>query len=150
MGMSESVARLFRPKSSLSFDSQATMRTLLLFSTMLILATSPCAALSQQAADFLKSVGLDPANADVVAADKDGAIETTFRGDPEIFSLEKLAIGKKANAVRLFIGTRKVARELRTNLKGYKLPAGPIQDFDGTYLTPAERGLLADKIVEQK
>jgi hypothetical protein len=126
------------------------MRTPFLFLTLRVLATSPCAALSQQAADFLSSVGLDPADADVVAADKDGAIETTFRGDPVIFSLEKLATEKKANAVRSFIATRKVALELRTDFEHYKLTDGPIPDFDGTYLTPAERLLMADKIVEPR
>jgi len=118
--------------------------------TLLILATSPCAALTQQAADFIKSAGLDPANADVVAADKDGVIKTTFRGDAAAFSLERLATEKKANAVRSFVVSRKVARELRTNFKRYKLQAGGIPGYDGMYLTPAERLLMVDKIVEPR
>lgn len=126
------------------------MRMPFLLVTLLILATSPCAALTPQAADFLKSVGLDPANADVIAADKDGVIKTTFRGDTAAFSLESLATEKKANAVRSFVVSRKVARELRTNFKRYKLPAGGIQGYDGMYLTTAERLLMVDKIVEPR
>jgi hypothetical protein len=127
------------------------MRTAFLFLTLLISATSPCSALTQEAADFLKTAGLDPASPDVIAADKDGTIQTTFRGDPVTFSLEKLATEKKTNAVRAFVASRRVARELRTNFKSYRLPAaGGIPDYDGTYLTPAERLLMADKIVEPR
>ena len=93
------------------------MRTPFLFLPLLILATSPCSALTQQAADFLKSAGLDPADADVIAADQDGVIETTHAGDPETFSLESLAIGKKANAVRTFVAARKIIRELKADFK---------------------------------
>src|SRR2546429_310523 len=124
------------------------MRMSLLFLALIAFATSPCLALTQQAADFVKSVGLDPNSADVVAADKDGTIKTTYRGDAATFSLESLASEKKANAVRSFVASRKVARELKANFKGYKLPAGGVPSYDGLYLTQSERLLMVDKIVE--
>ena len=122
------------------------MRTSLVLLTLLILATSPCAALTQQAADFLKSAGLDPADADVLAADKDGVIETTYAGDPVTFSLEALVTGKKNNAVRTFVTTRKMIRELKADFKGYKIPPGG----DVLYLTTVERLLMVKKVNEAK
>jgi hypothetical protein len=122
------------------------MRTSLVLLTLLILATSPCATLTQQAADFLKSAGLDPADADVLAADKDGVIETTYAGDPVTFSLEALATGKKNNAVRTFVTTRKMIRELKADFKGYKIPPGG----DVLYLTTVERLLMVKKVNEAK
>src|SRR5690349_18871345 len=105
----------------------------------LLMATPPCAALTQQAADFLKSAGLEPADADVRAADKGGVIETTYAGDPVTFSLESLAIGKKTNAVRTFVTTRKMIRELKADFTGYKIPPGGVPGSDVLYLTTVER-----------
>jgi len=126
------------------------MRTPFLFFTLFVLATSPCVALTQQAADFIKSVGMDPTAADVVAADKEGEIQTTYNGDPMTYSLEALASGKKARAVRVFVTTRKAARELKADLKGYKVPTGGIPDYDGIYLTPSELPLMVKKIMESR
>lgn len=93
----------------------------LLIAAMLVCAGTPCLALTPQAADFLKSAGLDPASPDVVAADKDGVIQTTLRGDPATYSLEKLASEKKTNAVRSFVATRKVIMGwIATN--GFEVP----------------------------
>ena len=122
------------------------MRMPIPFLTLLILATSPCLALTPQAADFIRSVGLNPAHPDVVAADKDGTIKTTLRGDDVTYSLETLATEKKTNAVKSFVATRKVARELKTNFNGFKMPSGGIPGFDGLYLTPAERLVLIKKM----
>jgi hypothetical protein len=129
---------------------EAMMRTPFLFLTLLILATSPCSALTKQAADFLKSAGLDPADADVIAADQDGVIEATYAGDPVTFGLESLAIGKKTNAVRTFVTTRKMIRELKTDFKGYEMPPGGVPGSDVLYLTTAERLLLSKMLDEAK
>lgn len=126
------------------------MRMLFLLFTLTIFATSPCAALTQQAADFIKSVGMDPIAADVAAADKEGEIQTTYNGDPNTFSLEALASGKKARAVRVFVASRKAIRELKANFKAYKIPAGGNPDYDGLYLTPDERTLMVKKITEPR
>ena len=123
---------------------------LLLIVALLVCAATPCLALTQQAADFLKSVGLDPASADVVVADKEGEIQTTYNGDPNSFSLEALASGKKARAVRVFVASRKAIRELKANFKAYKIPAGGNPDYDGVYLTPSERTLMVKKMQEPK
>jgi hypothetical protein len=101
--------------------------------------------LTQQAADFLKSVGLNPTAADVVAADKEGEIHTTYNGDPVSYSLESLATAKKARAVRVFVATRKAIRELKANPTGFKIPGG-LRDYDGIYLTPSELPLMFKKI----
>ena len=126
------------------------MRISLLLVTILVFAASPSLALSPQAADFIKSIGLDPTSADVVAADKDGVIKSTYRGDPVSHSLESLATEKKVNAVKSFVVSRKVARGLKGNPAGYQLPNGGIEHYDGLYLTQAERLLMADAIVRRR
>jgi hypothetical protein len=140
-------ASLIRPTG---YAVEASMRMTLLLLTLSMFATSPCLALTQQAADFIKSIGLDPKSADVVAADKDGVIKSTYRGDPVAHSLESLAKEKKVNAVKSFVVSRKIARALNTNFKGYKLPNGGIEHYDGLYLTQKERLLMANKIVERR
>jgi hypothetical protein len=57
----------------------------------------------------------------VVAADRDGSIATTFHGDPVSNSLESLVAEKKTNAVKLFVATRKVIRDLQKDFAGHKL-----------------------------
>lgn len=124
------------------------MRSSVLAFLLSAVLVTPAWALSPAAEAFVRGAGLDPGSADVVAADKDGVIETTYRGDPATFSLEALALKKMANGVRSFVVTRKVIRELKASFASYKLPAGGIEGFDGLYLTPSERELMAKKIRE--
>lgn len=106
-----------------------------------VLAT-PSFALSPEAEAFLKGIGVDPASASARAADEEGTISTTFRGDSASFSLDSLAREKKKNGVLAFIATREFIRKLAGN------PNTPFPKayYDGMYLTPSERGLVADKI----
>jgi hypothetical protein len=123
------------------------MRRKLLILGLLISWASPCLALSQQSSDFVRSIGIDPASADVVAADKDGTIATTFHGDPASNSLETLASEKKVNAVKRFIFTRKLVRDLKVNPSG-PLPA-VMDNYDALYLTDSEKVLVGRKAVEE-
>ncbi len=113
---------------------------------------SPAAALSAQTKAFLVSVGIDPESPSVKIADADGEIHTTFRGDPEVFSLEKLAADKRANAVRQFIFTRSLIREIKAKGSDYHWPddVHAYPDYDGRFLTVEERLVVVDKITEAR
>src|SRR5690348_1711010 len=104
-------------------------------------AASPALALTPETKSFLVSVGIDPDSPSVKIADADGEIHTTFRGDPEVFSLEKLAADKRANAVRQFIFTRSLIREIKAKGADYHWPADSkaYPDYDGRFLTADER-----------
>src|SRR5262245_49743100 len=82
----------------------------------------PATALSPQTREFLVSLGIDPDSPQVKVAEADGEIHTTFRGDAEVFSLEKLAADKRANAVRQFIFTRSLIREITAKGADYHWP----------------------------
>ena len=124
------------------------MRKLFLVLLFFMLGSSLSFALSPQAADFIQSIGMNPTDADVVAADKDGAIQTTYRGDPVSNSLEELAAAKKANAVKNFVFTRKLIRQLKANFSASNM-ALPSPNYDALYLTESERALVGKKVVEE-
>lgn len=94
------------------------MRKALLIFGLLVSWSPPCLALSQQSSDFIRSIGIDPASPDVVAADQERQIATTFHRDPESNSLETVASERKTNAVKNFIFTRRVIRDLKANPAG--------------------------------
>jgi len=113
---------------------------------------SPAMALSPETKAFLVSLGIDPDSPAVKIADADGEIHTTFRGDPEIFSLEKLAADKRANAVRQFVFTRSLIREIKARGADYHWPddTHAYPDYDGRFLTTEERLLVVAKLTEAR
>lgn len=120
------------------------MRTLLSALAMAAALASPSWALSPEAENFLRKIGLDPGSEAVRAAEAEGTIATTFRGDAASFSLESLALEKKRNGVLAFITTRAFIRKLEQD------PGTPIpkENYDGMYLTANQRKLVARKIAE--
>lgn len=118
------------------------MKIILAALIAVVALASPSFALSPEAEAFLKGIGLDPASESVRAAEKEGTISTTFRGDSASFSLESLALEKKKNGVMAFITTRAFIKKLAANPK----TAFPKTGYDGMYLTKDERDLVADKI----
>jgi hypothetical protein len=114
----------------------------LLLCLLAIGGVSPAFALSPKTAEFLVSVGIDPNNEAVRIADADGEIHTTFRGDPKVFSLEKLAAEKLKNAVRQFVAMRIFIRRLKADFANTNIPK---VDFNADYLTPGERKLMIKK-----
>lgn len=109
---------------------------------------TPAAALSPTARSFLVAVGIDPDSPAVKIADADGKIHTTFQGDAEVLSLEKLALGKRANGARQFIFMRSLIREIKANYASYRVPPGGYPDYNALYLTPEERLLVGRKVAE--
>lgn len=106
-------------------------------------------ALSKQAADFLRSISIDPASEKVKLADQDGTIKTVSGGDPDENSLESLAIAKKVNGTRCFIETRAFIRSLKADFsrtekvgRGHPLYTCAFQ----LYLTLEERKLAVKKL----
>lgn len=105
-------------------------------------------ALSKQATDFLLSISIDPASANVKLADQDGIIKTEYRGDPEEYSLESLAAAKKTNGVKCFIETRAFIRNLKADFSRTEKvgPGHPLYSCSYLlYLTVEERKLAAKK-----
>jgi hypothetical protein len=100
-------------------------------------------ALSPAASSFLSSIGLNPDDEAVKLADQDGEIAGEALGDPETFSLEKLALAKKPNAARQFIATRAFVRSLKADFEGTKLPT---TDYNASFLTKDERQLVGRKV----
>lgn len=121
------------------------MKSFLAALAAVIVLASPSFALSPEAEAFIKSIGLDPNSAAVRAADEEGTISTTFRGDSASFSLESLALEKKKNGVLAFIATRAFIKKLSGSLS----TPFPKTGYDGMYLTKSERGLVADKIAAE-
>jgi len=129
--------QLTRPFFRLSIPS-----AFLLLCSLAIGGVSPAVALSPKTAEFLVSVGLDPNSKAVQIADADGEIHTTFRGDPKVYSLEKLAAEKLKNAVRQFVVMRAFIRNLKADFANTAIPK---VDFNADYLTPDERKLMVKK-----
>lgn len=120
------------------------MKSLLAALAVTVALASPSFALSPEAEAFLRGIGLDPDSASVRAADQEGTIDTTFRGDPVSFSLESLAHGKKKNGALAFVATREFIKKLASK------PSTPFPKpyYDGMYLYPAERLVVAQKIAD--
>ena len=105
-------------------------------------------ALSKQAADFLRSISIDPASQDVKLADRDGIIKTEYNGDPEEYSLESIAIAKKVNGVKCFIASRAFIRSLKADFSRTQKvgPGHPLYDCAYMrYMTVEERKLAVKK-----
>jgi len=128
--------QLNRPAFRLSIPSA------LLLLCSIAIGVSPAFALSPKAAAFLVSAGLDPNSEAVRIAEADGEIHTTFRGDPKVYSLEKLAAEQLKNAVRQFVAMRSFIRSLKANFANTAIPK---IDFNADYLTPDERQLMFKK-----
>ncbi|MEQ1918748.1 MAG: hypothetical protein ABL955_06070 [Elusimicrobiota bacterium] len=121
------------------------MKKILIAALATVALASPSFALSPEAATFLKGIGLDPASATVRAADEEGTISTTFRGDSVSFSLESLAKDKKKNGALAFVATRAFIKLLARNPN----TPFPKTNYDGMYLTKSERDMVADKIAAE-
>jgi hypothetical protein len=105
-------------------------------------------ALSKQASDFLLSISIDPASANVKLADQDGIIKTEYSGDPEEYSLESLAAAKKTNGIKCFINARVFIRSLKADFNRTEKvePGHPLYSCSYMlYLTVEERKLAAKK-----
>lgn len=102
-------------------------------------------AMTPETEQYLRSIGANPQSPDVVALDAEGPVTTSRNGDPEEFSLDILAAGKKKNGILAFITTRTFIRNLKKNFAGASIPKS---QYDPLYLTGTERGLVGRKFVE--
>lgn len=123
----------------------STMRPLFLTVVFAALA-GPASALSPAAVAFVREAGLDPASREVVAADRDGEIRSTYRGKAVSPSLEALALSKSKTGVLMFVKTRAYIRRLEADFAGTPLEKG---GFDRLYLTERQRTLVTRKIFEK-
>lgn len=121
------------------------MKSLVLAIVASATLAAPVRALSPVAEDFVRKAGLDPASDAVRAADKDGTISTTYRGDLKKYSLESLAKEGARNGVISFVTTRAFIRKLEADFAGTPIPK---TGYDGLYLTVEQRRMVARKIVE--
>lgn len=121
------------------------MKSLLIAVFAVAAFAAPSFALSPESEAFIRSIGLDPNSAAVRAADEEGTISTTFRGDSATFSLESLCHDKKKNGVLAFIATRTFIKKLAANPN----TPFPKTNYDGMYLTKGEREVVADKIAAE-
>lgn len=112
----------------------------------LLLSAPAHAALSEPAIAFIKSIPLDPLAKDVVLAEADGVIQTTYEDDPNEYSLEQLAIGRKKNGVLAFIGARNFIARLKADFARTSIPTS---NYDPLYLTETERDLVGRKFAER-
>lgn len=106
------------------------------------LFSASASAMTPETAAYLRSIGLDPESADVVAVDSEGPVMTSYDGDASEFSLDSLAAQKKKNGISSFIGTRTFIRRLKENFAGTPIPK---VNYDPMYLTPEERGQVGRK-----
>lgn len=110
-----------------------------------VLLAAPVHALSPAAQSFLQEAGLDPASAEVRAADADGAIlAPDCMGKDNVNSLESLAKEKSKKGVIAFVLTRTFIREVNADF--VKSPKEP-KEFQGCFLTLKERRLAIRKIM---
>jgi hypothetical protein len=103
------------------------------------------AALSPASAAFLREIKLDPESADVRAAVADGKIEALVFGDPESFSVEKLAKAKKKGALTRFVVTRGFISRLKRDFAGTAIPK---ESYEAAFLSAEERQLVGRKVAE--
>lgn len=104
----------------------------------------PAKALSPESADYLKTLGFDPASEDVRLADQSGDVESMNLGEPITFSLESLAAGKKKNQLANFIVTRAFVERLKKDFAGTTMPK---KNYEVLYVSQEERKLVGDKVV---
>lgn len=116
----------------------------LLVAVIVVASVSAASALSPQSEAYLRQIGLDPAAADVRAADADGTIQTTYKGDLAEYSLESLASSRKRNGTIAFVTTRNFIRRLKDDFDGTPLLK---TGYDPLYLTPEERALVGRKVI---
>jgi hypothetical protein len=107
---------------------------------------APALALSPSSTKYLRSIDIDPKSAQVVSADKDGAIRSAYRGKPVENSLEALAAAHDAVKVRKFIATRDFVKRLKADFEGTPMLR---VDYDAMYLTESERDLAFKKFMER-
>lgn len=128
--------------------AQYRLRTLVpglaLAGALLALAPVPAIALSPTAAAFVRSVGLDPDSAAVKTADADGEVQGQVLGDPEIFSLERLARQSRPTAVKQFVATRWFVHQLKADFDGTPILK---EGYNADFLTAEERQLVGRKVV---
>lgn len=122
------------------------MKTFPLAVLAMLLCVPAQAALSPQAEAFLTSIGLISTSPEVSLAVNDGVISTTFNGDPEQYSLEQLALQRKTNGAKAFVGTRNFIAKLTANFAGTSIPS---TNYDPLYLTVQERALAGRKFAER-
>lgn len=116
---------------------------LVLVGLLLALRPLPASAMTPAAAAFLRSVGLDPDSAPVRTADADGEIQGQVMGDPEVFSLERLARESRPAAVKQFVATRWFIHQLKADFDHTPL----LKDgYNASFLTSEERQLVGRKV----
>lgn len=129
--------------------AQHRLRTLLpglaIAGALLALAPVPAIALSPAAAAFVRSVGLDPDSAAVKTADADGEIQGQILGDPELFSLERLARENRTTAVKQFVATRWFVHQLKADFDHTPILR---EGYNADFLTAEERQLVGRKVAK--
>lgn len=112
---------------------------------VLLFALGPLSApaMTPAAATFVRSIGLDPDSAPVRTADADGEIQGQVMGDPEVFSLERLASESRPGAVKQFVATRWFIHQLKADFDHTPL----LKDgYNASFLTTEERQLVGRKV----
>lgn len=112
----------------------------------LLLCAPAHAELSGHAKTFLTSIGIDLASKDVLLAEADGVIQTTYEDDSAEYSLDQLAVGGKKNGVLAFIGARTFIARLKADFARTSIPTS---NYDPLYLTVDERTLVGRKFAER-
>jgi len=121
------------------------MKPLALAAFYVAFLAASASAMTPETEQYLRTIGLDPQSADVVAVDAEGPVSTDYDGDVSEFSLDTLAAQKKKNGINSFIGTRTFIRKLKENFAGTSIPK---TNYDPMYLTPAERGQVGRKFAQ--
>ncbi|MBI2385103.1 MAG: hypothetical protein HYV14_03715 [Elusimicrobia bacterium] len=120
------------------------MKPLALAAFAVIFFAVGASAMTPETAQFLRSIGVNPESADIVALDAEGPITTSYTGDLEEFSLDILASQKKKNGIAAFIATRTFIRKLKADFNSVSIPK---TNYDALYLSSEERQLAGRKFV---
>ncbi|MDD5303818.1 MAG: hypothetical protein PHS14_12015 [Elusimicrobia bacterium] len=106
-------------------------------------APAPAVTMKPETAKFLRSIGIDPESKEIALIYSEGPVETSYQGDPQVYSLDTLAAEKAKNAIKRFITARNFIRQLKQNFEETSIPA---EGYDGLYLTLEERKLALKKV----
>jgi hypothetical protein len=121
------------------------MKPLALAAFAVVFYAAAASAMTPETAAYLRTIGVNPEAADVVAVDSEGPISTSYDGDDQEYSLDTLAAAKRKNGVSSFITTRGFIRHLKENFDGTSIPK---TNYDPLYLTGEERGLVGRKFAQ--
>jgi hypothetical protein len=101
----------------------------------LLIAAPARAELSPKAIAYLREIGIDPQSTAVEAVSDDALVDR--QGAP--LNLDALARQQNAFGVRRFIATRNFLRAYQAD-PNTRIPSA--DDYDASYLTPAEKALV--------